>query len=177
MVANNNHPGLLFGVQIIPRGGHLLVHYDPQWAASWLGGKLEGSSPTSPYTHHGTGQKEMVPVGGKNLREGENGQREGHFGGLNNIFLCTVFLLQIGLEAQLSLGPDSGLLLNTNRKQQHSKGGTLYEESIFLLPFPLSPPPCTFPPAFCPSTHSWVSLGMTSRLHETEGRSRTLFGT
>lgn len=51
---NNNHPGLPFGVRIMALGQDLLVHYDPQWAGSWLGGALAGISPTSPYTHHGT---------------------------------------------------------------------------------------------------------------------------
>lgn len=41
-------------VSIMALGQDLLVHYDPQWAGSWLGGALAGISPTSPYTHHGT---------------------------------------------------------------------------------------------------------------------------
>lgn len=57
------------------------------------------------------------------------GREGGHLGGLKN----TVFFLQIGLEALLSLGPDSRLLLNTNRKQQDSKGHKF--SACFFSPF------------------------------------------
>lgn len=70
------------------------------------------------------GQKGLAPVGRKNLRgRGRTGREGGHFRDLNSIFHCTVFFLEIGLEAELSacLGPDSGLLRNTNRNQQDSK--------------------------------------------------------
>lgn len=113
-------------------GQDLLVHYDPQWAGSWLGGALAGISPTSPYTHHGTeragscGQEEFEGRGGGGTGE-RTGREGGHFRDLNSIFYCTVFFLEIGLEAELSacLGPDSGLLRNTNKKQQDRKGRKL----------------------------------------------------
>lgn len=88
------------------------------------------------------------------------GREGGHLGGLKNIFLCTVFFLQIGLEALLNagLGPDSGLLLNTNREQQDSKGHKLCWEIFLSVSFLLSFIP-QLPQTPCPSVHSWVSLG------------------
>lgn len=71
-------------------GQDLLVHYDPQWAGSWLGGVLAGISPTSPTPI--MGQKGLAPVGRKNLRwAGEEPAERGHFRDLNSIFYCTVF--------------------------------------------------------------------------------------
>lgn len=128
---------MTFGVWIIPLRWALLVHCDPQWAANWQGGVLAGSSSTSPYSHHGTeragscGQEECQRGGGKWA------EREAILEALNNIFLCSVFFLQLGLEARLRacLGPDSGILLNSNRKQQGRKAAVLLGKKIF---FPVS---------------------------------------